>query len=870
MNVQRYEVGQSGCEGPDPRYSDERALATVIAAAAGLAAAWLSAGSIGLLGHPLRRAMTLLLLGVAVLSLHPRRHIRSVWTLLLLLLVAGSSFYLVHLPMQPAGTMACALVLALLASGSDGQRRDILSASSAAVTVLGLYRFAVTSIPWLWLGADLAGRTLGYVAGWLTGRALATSATFAGLDFLVLTAAFCAFYLPHTPRPRKGRVVYICAGIVLGHLLYLILLSYAPDLSASLASPADAGSEGKWIVRLLHQAIPWNLPLVACGIHLTILAAVLCWSPWVSDNDPDSATRRSHGWIASAMTIVAAALFPLIAMFYPGPSSLEGKRIVFFEKGFLNWLKPTHGSYGRLSSGMYGMLPSFVESLGARSLVSAELADVDLATADILVVIFPDEPWQDGQLERIHDFVRRGGSLLLLGEHTTQDAAGSNRFNELLTGTAMQVAFDSATFAVGGWLQSYEAISHPMTAGIEDSQNEFGVVIGASVKARWPARPILIGRWGWADYGDPASSRAMMGNDLYDSGERLGDLVLAAEQPFGKGRIVTFGDTSGLTNAINVSSYVFTSRLFAYLAGPAAHPAWRQLAATLTGLILILLLCRKATPLKTSLVTAIAAVSLVICAEAARTGINPLPDGRRTSPNDLAYIDASHIGAYSSESWRTDGIGGLALTLMRNGYLTLSLRDLTRERLERAGLLVEIAPSRPFSREQVDVVKAFVRGGGILILTAGYEQAGPSTPLLDAFGLRVGSADNPLREPTPLGYFKSPYLESEGKRVYVRFHAAWPVVSTDPNAHVIAYGPGNQPVIIMKRLDAGIVVLVGDTCFAMNKNLEYENGAAFEGLRENADFWRWLLSMLRDETMWVPPALQSQSTGATPGREVTP
>jgi hypothetical protein len=868
LNVQRYEVEQSGCAGPDPRYSDEQVLATVIAAAAGLAAAWFSAGSTGLLGHPLRRAMTLLLLGVAVLSLPPRRHIKSLWTLLLLLLVAGSSLYLVHLPMQPAGTMACALVLALLASGSDGQRRDILSASSAAATVLGLYRFAATSIPWFWLGADLVGRTLGRIAGSVAGRPLAIGATFAGLDFLVLTAALCAFYLPHTPRPRKGRAVYICAGVVLGHLLYLVLLSYAPDLSASLAPPADGDGEGRWIVRLLRQAIPWNLPLLACAIHLAVLVAVFRWSPWGSD--PSPARRRSHGWIAFATLVVAAVFFPLIAALYPGPSSLDGKRIVFFEKGFLNWLKPTHGSYGRLSSGMYGMLPSFIESLGAQPLISPELADADLATADVLVVIFPDDPWQEGQLQRIRDFVRRGGSLLLLGEHTTQDAAGSNRFNELLTGTATQVAFDSATFAVGGWLQSYEAISHPMTAGIEDSQNEFGVVIGASVQARWPARPVLIGRWGWADYGDAASSRAMMGNDLYDSGERLGDLVLAAEQPFGKGRIVTFGDTSGLTNAINVSSYVFTSRLFAYLAGPGAHPAWRQLAAILLAAILIVLLCRRPSPLKTSLVAAVAAGSLVICAGMTQKGIHPLPDGRLASPNNLAYIDASHLGAFSSESWRTDGLGGLALTLMRNGFLTLSLPDLTRERLERAGLLVVIAPSRRFSREQVETVKTFVRNGGILIVTVGHDQAGPIRPLLDAFGLRIGSPEDALREPTPLGYFKSPYLESQGKRVYVRFHAAWPLASTDPNTRVIAYGPANLPVILMQRSGQGAVVLVGDTCFAMNKNLEYENGAAFEGLRENADFWRWLLSMLRDETMWVPPALQTPSTGAAAGEEVKP
>lgn len=866
MNVQRCQVEQSGCGGRDPRYSDSQVCATVIASAAGVAAAWVCAGSTGLIGHPLRRAITLLLLGFAVLSLHPRRHISSFWTLFCLVLVAGSSLYLIHLPIPAVGTMACVFVLALLAYRSDGQSRGILSVSAAAVTILGLYRFAVTSIPWFWLGADFAGRSLGYVAGLVTGRPLVIGATFAGVDFLVLAIALCTFYLPHTARPLRGRAIYIFAGIALGHLLYLVLLSYVPDLSAVLAPPVGADSEGKWIVRLFRQAVPWNLPLVACGIHLAILVAVFRWSPWGSDRNP--AKQRSRGWMALTPAIVAAAFFPLSAALYPGPSSLEGKRIVFYEKGFLNWLKPTHGSYGRLSSGMYGMLPSFVESLGGQCLISPDLADADLATADILVLIFPDDPWQESQLQRIHDFVRRGGSLLLLGEHTTQDAAGGNRFNDLLAGTAMQIAFDSATFAVGGWLQSYEAIAHPMTAGIEDGQNEFGVVIGASVNLRWPARPVLIGRWGWADYGDPASSAAMMGNGLYDSGEKLGDVVLVAEQPFGRGRIVTFGDTSGLTNAINVSSYTFNSRLFAYLAGPPAHPAWRQMAAILVVTILFALLCRKPSLRKTSLVAAIASASFVICVVMTERGIHPLPDGRHVSPNNLAYLDASHLGAYSNESWRTDGVGGLALTLMRNGYLTLSLPDLTPERLERAGLLIMIAPSRCLRPKQVETIKTFVRNGGILILTVGYDQAGPSKFLLDAFGFRIASPESEFHEPMPLGHFKSPYLESQGTRVYVRFHAAWPLASTDPNAHVIAYGPANLPVILMQRSGKGTVVLVGDTCFAMNKNLEYESGTAFEGLRENADFWRWLLSFLRGETMWIPPVLRSESLGATSSEQV--
>jgi hypothetical protein len=843
--------------------------------------------------------MTLLFLAVAILAHRPLRGAERKAPLWLPAIAFGAAAYLVTFSSPVANVMAVAVVLAYLAFVSVGQKRDILQAGSVAVAVFGVYRFAVTSVPWFWLGADRVANGLGSMAGGITGRPLWVGPTFAGLDFLVLMGVLWGLYLPHTKPPRVTRAIYGLLAILGAHLTYLVLLSLVPDLlhfieTQNAASLQASGPIGQFI----HKAVPWNFPAVACALQIVVAAAMFRWSAWVGDAGRATPTtppasegtaqptrsnfkfeisnfefqisdfkfRISNLPIYEVAAVLAAVLLPLLAVVYPSPLRLEGKKVVFYEKGFLNWLKPTHGSYGRLSSGMYGMLPVFLESLGARPLVSPALSETDLEDADVLATIYPDEPWRQGQMERIHDFVRRGGSLLVFGEHTTRDPNGSNRFNEVLEPTAMRIGFDCATFAVGGWLQSYDAISHPTTAGIGDDENQFGVVIGASVDARWPSRPLLIGRWGWTDFGDDASDRAMMGNDRYDAGEKLGDVVLAAEQPMGKGRIITFGDTSGLTNAIDVSSYVFTSRLFAYLATAAAHAhaAWRQVLALLAGAFLVALICARPSPGKTSLVAVGLAVSLSLWTFTNQARAKIPPDGRRVIPNNLAYIDSSHIEAYSSESWRTDGIGGLALTLMRNGYLTLDLPELTPDRLLRAGLLVSVAPSRPFSAAEVETVKTFVNGGGILIITAGYDQSGPSRPLLDAFGLHVGTAGRDSPEPEPLGHFKSPYLESQDRRVYVRFHAAWPVACSDPNTRVIAYGRDNRPVAILRRFGAGKVLLVGDTCFAMNINLEWENGAPFEGLRENADFWRWLLTMLRDEPMWIPPALQGGQAPPAP------
>ncbi len=834
----------------------------VVAALAGLAAAWAAAGSVGLLAHALGRALTLGLLAVAVLVLpFPLK-----WTkaLLVRLTAAVIAAVLMVASSQPVVNIsAVALLLAFLASLFSDRDRSVLLSASVGVMALALYRLTYTTIPLVWMAADSFGHGLGRLAGLLSSRPLNVGATFAGLDYLVVMLTLWAAWTAMAGGPWVKRATYGLIGIAAGHFAYLLALSYVPDLLAAVPRPA-AQESWSW-AGFFHKAVPWNVPVLACAIHTLIAVALLRWSSWMPPVGwavpTNSAWKRwSDGGHSPPYVVflLVAAMLPVVTSLHPFQPGLHGKKIVLYEKGFLNWLKPTHGSYGRLGSGMYGMLPVYLESLGARSVISKDLSEEDLREADALVLIFPDQPWAEGQLDRIWSFVRRGGSLLVLGEHTTRARDGSSRFNDVLGPTDMRVAFDCGTFAVGGWLQSYEAIIHPITVGIPDDRNQLGIVIGASLQAGWRARPIAVGRWGWSDLGDEGSSRAMIGNERYDPGEKLGDLLLAAEQPVGRGKIVAFGDTSSLTNGINVSSHVFTSRLFAYLANGSAqaHALWRQLLGLLLGAAILILLIRWPNERTIVLLALGLAGSFVITAAATSHAWESFPDGRLKYPNNLAYIDASHLEASSGESWRGDGVGGLVLTLMRNGYLTLSSPQVNAERLGRAGLFISIAPHRGFSPAERAAIRNFVTNGGIFILTVGCDEAGSSRPLLSEFGFDIGTGRLNALESVPMGHFKSPYLQSEGRRVYVRFHAAWPVICTEADAQVIAYGRDNLPVIVLRRIGAGKVVVIGDTRFATNDNLEREDGEPFEGLRENADFWRWFLTLLRDETPWVPPALQ--------------
>src|SRR5262249_50371785 len=140
----------------------------------------------------------------------------------------------------------------------------------------------------------------------------------------------------------------------------------------------------------------------------------------------------------------------------------------------------------------------------------------------------------------------------------------------------------------------------------------------------------------------------------------------------------------------------------------------------------------------------------------------------------LVYIDTSHSEAPSLESWRDNGTMGLALCWERSGYMALGMEDLTKERLDRARVLVSVAPARPFTDDEKEMIVDWVKRGGIFITTYGYDRSAGSRELLEQFGLYVDcQPGEKVREPE--GWFKAPYLNLPDYTPHVRFWAAWPL-----------------------------------------------------------------------------------------------
>ena len=565
--------------------------------------ALMAAGSCGLIGHPLRHALTLVgLLAIAAASIGSRPTIGSVAYIVLFTIVAA---YLSASASMVVGTLGVVVLL----GGITLARPDSLATFRPlvfAIFVFALYRLAHDSIATVWIAADIIGHFIGRIGGIVAGQSLNTGATFAALDALILMIALVLARLVQTGRPQLGRGA-LCITIILAtHLLYLVILARCPSLTE--IKPIDLGTvtlSFDGLLALLKDQIPWNLPILAAIMHAIVAFFLLRWTRAVVPTLP----RRPTVMIA-IMTATLAVALPLSCCLCWNHLDLTGKTIVFYKKGFLNWMKPMWGDYGRLSQGMYGLLADsstnmendiggegsrFLDLYGAHAIVSPDLSDADLKKADALVMLYPDKEWQPGQLDRVRKFVKDGGTLLVFADHTSMDPKtapkpdmprwpdeANARFNDVLADSNMRVRFDTGVFTVGGWLQSYEALSHPMTLGVRDDRNEFGAVIGASVDVRWPAKPILIGRFGSNDPGDAGRpDHAMLSNEKYDPGEQLGDVVLAAEQRVGAGRIVVFGDTSMMSNGLLHGCYDFDSRLLAYVSNRSTSPQddWRQLVS---------------------------------------------------------------------------------------------------------------------------------------------------------------------------------------------------------------------------------------------------------------------------------------------------
>ena len=750
-----------------------------------------------------------------------------------LLLIVSIFFFNGSILYRLVGTGIFLFSMELILKGKGSEEREIPLLLITLTIYFYFLLFYLYSPP-IWYGMKEFSLYFSNKISKLTGIPILFSSTFLGLPtiFLFLIFILISFLCSGKKKPRLFFLSLASLPVLSG--CYLILMGNFPVFGKSIMRLINDDNNffRLFLGFLFEKDYPltrynyqMNGPIVLFFLY-TIPLILILWGRNLEKISLMVKQGKLKNTLAFLLMITLATSVLMIDM--PGTFS-EKRGVVLYNEGFLNWHVPSFRMFGSKSAGMFGNLPKFLEAMGFSTVKVDTISKDVLQNTKILMMINIDREVPRDELEAIWDFVEEGGSLILLGDHTFYKH-GVKRIilNDILQPYSIRYNFDSADWFAGGWLHSYQYASHFITAGMRDDMNDAGCVIGASLHVKPPAFPLVIGKYGYSDPGNEleGSQRGYLGNLNYDPGEPMGDIVLCGAQHCGKGKVLVFGDTSGFANAILVNSHDFVNRVFTWLAKDESPKRYRlaffiSLVLFIIALFFYLESTRKPYLLLISLILALLTVRV---SESFKHY-----DAQKELDGNIAYIDASHGERFSPESWNENAVMGLYLNLMRNGYLPFSLRRFEKEKLEQAKLLVLIAPSSPFTKKEIKWVRNFVFKGGILFLTVGWEDKEASTPLMESFGFSI--------DYLPLAQFISVIPHANQK---VRFFDAWPVVNYGEKSEVIA-AYQKFPVVVKKAYGKGTVVLIGDSSFFWNKNLEMEES----NIQENINFLQWLLSNIK-------------------------
>ncbi|MGD2248436.1 MAG: hypothetical protein PVF58_08515 [Candidatus Methanofastidiosia archaeon] len=470
-----------------------------------------------------------------------------------------------------------------------------------------------------------------------------------------------------------------------------------------------------------------------------------------------------------------------------------------------------------------------------------------LKDADVFITANLNEPLSSEDIESIKSFVYAGGGLLIFGEHTNMMAdpvdfqSGYHYLNDILEGTGITIKTDTAEWTQNHWQTSVMVFPHPAVKGINPADVHTGSV-GASLSITRAAQPVMVGRYAFSDNPNPLEP-GFLGDRKYDPGELLGDIVLAASSTYGKGKVLVFGDTSYGFNEALPGTWVLMENCIEFLTGTGnSSLEWG-------GLILFLVAVGVLFSTKNIFTKASAGYALLIISFLVSSFILSTMGVTHEKTDTIAWIDTGHCNLLNTHGYKDNSVDGLCKNFMRNQYIPLYIQSMSQ--LDQGSILTIIAPTRTYSRGEVKKITSFVENGGLLILSVGAMEKNAVNPLLHAFEMDIGNI--------PLGpvpwiietHGRTPQISDEDLEKYwhePKFMEVYPVAGSGSVTSYasLTYLGQTFNLIIAKQYGKGMVVLIGDSRFLLNENLEYSLDPARLGKPTFAALWVGNIELLKD------------------------
>jgi len=353
-------------------------------------------------------------------------------------------------------------------------------------------------------------------------------------------------------RRRRWRT-WLRATIVLV-LTTAVWLPLAVAIALGLYAQRVALTEPTLPLCTMNQFVVWWLPtLLLAGPVLLAWWFVKLRPSDGTENDAEEDAAAAPGprrrWVAMALAAIGAAMLTFPWTWDPIGQPKQG-RIRFVERAS-QW-EPTdaaydENTYGEKASYTYRVIYDYASHYFTMSRISQSTAisGDSLADCDVLVLKTPTLRMAPKEVDAIEKFVKHGGGLLMIGDHT--NVFKSSTF---LNDVARRFGFsfrNDLLFRVGTpYEQPFRTAAIPHPAVMHVREMDFAVSCSIDPGMSW-GRSATGGRGLWnlqaeyqnENYHPPAEYRPEM---------RRGPFVQLWAARYGKGRVLAFTDSTIFSN----------------------------------------------------------------------------------------------------------------------------------------------------------------------------------------------------------------------------------------------------------------------------------------------------------------------------------
>lgn len=260
------------------------------------------------------------------------------------------------------------------------------------------------------------------------------------------------------------------------------------------------------------------------------------------------------------LTIFAVSFFALIFVFFFKPyGNKQASTRILIDDAHSDWEKCgvefDENSFTKRAAYAATLFYRSLQMFGKAEIYDDSFSSIDvdmLENYDIFIIKTPTYKYSDNEINAIEQFVKNGGGLWLIGDHTNLFGM-SNFLNQILNKFSMSFNYDSQFDMLTGNMTVYEKPwwnTDPAMIYVEKFKFLTGCTINAQVGSA-----SMIGR-GMCSEPVEYSHVNSFGNIKCEVKEGWGNYAQMASTYYGKGRVVAFTDSTFMSNFC----YMFDNR----------------------------------------------------------------------------------------------------------------------------------------------------------------------------------------------------------------------------------------------------------------------------------------------------------------------